>query len=207
MNPFDNHEYATDFLEPYAATIAQAIMEAFEDCRKQHNNHMSGDMLGEYVDFPLAQKTVYIHYLVGARLAKAFRDHDEVKVLQEVGNTELLFENRLRLRVNKVNDDLTFCTNNDTQREKAYRNPSGRGLAFGFAEVTPVYAGYRMLPTGELRDIYLIKYDQNEKQWHVGIDGSNPIAVQTMKYDPIVPTPTDTPEVLPVITRKKAQSA
>jgi hypothetical protein len=203
MSPFDNHEYAVKFFEPYALIVAQAIEQAFILCQKEQDYYTSNEMFGEWVDYPTTYKTQRLHYFVGNQLALAFRNHEDVRVLKEIGSTELLFKGRMRLRVNKVKDDLTFCTNNDTKREQAYRNPSAGDGSFDFAVAAPIYAGYRMNGLDELRDIYLIKYDHNEKQWHVKIDGSDASSIQTMTYEPIVPKPIVTPEEEPQVTRKK----
>lgn len=201
MKPFDIQEYATEFFEPYASTIIQAIEQAFQDCDKM-NDYYTQSILGKSVTFHPTYRTHYLHNLVNQRLVEAFDGNPDVKVLEKGGSIELLFEGRVRLKLNKVNDDLSLCTNNKTGKETAYRNPTALGVPFGFAEVAPIYLCYRMREDGQLWDINLIKYDHNERQWHVGIDGSNPDSVQTMKFGgPVVPV--ISPEQLPAISLKR----
>lgn len=205
MSQFDAPEYATVFFERYASVINEAIELGFQQCDAMYTLYL-GSFDKQWQPFPAAYRTSFLHHSINNCLKEKLGAFEDVRVVENGSHLEFVFQECARLKVNKANDDLSLCTNNGTGKEQAYRYPSGPGLVFGYADITPIYLVYRMRKDGSLWDVKLMKYDFNERQWHVGIDGSNPDAIRPIVFNTPV-APTIAPSELPVINLRTKPGA
>jgi len=182
---------ASTFFRPYFSLFVDALEQAIRDCDAVHNLYTT-HVLQEPVPFHANHRTPLIYTYANNRASQLFRGVEGVEVVPETNGTmELIFHNKVRLRFQKANDDLSFSTSGESYREKVFRNKSSLGIPLEYAAAFPVYAGYTLGSTGELKEVTLIHYDRNKPQWFVHIKAESGATDQGLPFNtnPIAPVP------------------
>jgi hypothetical protein len=208
MFELPDHESAQDFFAPHYATFIAAVEQAFRDCDETLNNYAL-HCIGNPVSLHANQRTPLIHTMVQFQAAKLFGDVEGVEVVMETnGTVELVFDKSIRLRFQKMSDELKFCTTVNSYRERVFRNRSSLGgfLDFSAEALFPVYAGYTLRPSGEFNNIFLMHWDHNVKQWEIDVKRQQGSTDQELPFitQPVVPALA--PGLAPLVTPKKREA-
>lgn len=203
-----DHTSAESFFAPYYAAFLAAIEQAFTDCDETLNNYAL-HCIGEPVSFHANQRTPVIHTMVQFQAARLFTGVAGVEVRPEVNGTiEFVFHDKVRLRFQKMNDNLTFCTTGNSYRERFYRNRSSLGgiIDFTAEALFPVYAGYTLRQTGEFDALFLMHWDHNAEVWRVDVKRQQGATDQQIPFVTPPVAPVLVPGQQPMVTPKKRES-
>lgn len=180
----DAHAFFTDYRQTFMTAVERGIQDS-DDCHTHYAQHVIQDA----VPYPATYRTHDIHYRITARAAQLFAPHPEVRIEHGPNHSlVLVFKNLTQVRFQKMDANFKFPTTNSTQREQDFRNPSAANL-FGESPLESIYAAYRLMNGGGLRDLYLVGMDQNEGKWTYNVgrgQGEDPLDIN-FGQAPVVP--------------------
>lgn len=179
----DAHAFFAEYRQLFLTAVQNGI-QATDECHE----YFTRTIIRDAVSHHNAYRTHDIHYRAQEWAIQLFRDVPGVRIEEGPNHSlVLVFKDLVMVRLQKMNRDFTFPTNNGTKRERDFRNPTLD--LFGQQPLECVYAAYRLKSSGELADLQLVGMDDNECKWFYNVGrnlGEDPLDIP-FAQDPITP--------------------